>query len=78
MRLSGRHCNTDLTPGFGISLGKSEVGNRRSNQFFGVLGRESAAHPRHPLPENALTTIVVGVHHSHEVELCHFLIRIGR
>ena len=45
MRLSGRHRNTDLTPGFGISLGKGEVGNGRGNQFLGVLGRESAAHP---------------------------------
>ena len=45
MRLSGRHRNTDLTPGFGISLGKSEVGNSLGNQLFGVLGRESAAHP---------------------------------
>ena len=78
MRLSGCDSNTDLTSGLGIGLPKRQVWNGRSNQFLGVLRRESATHPRYPLPEHALTTIVVGVHHSHEIELCHFFVGIGR
>ena len=78
MRLSGCDSNTDLTPRLGIGLPKRKVWNGRSNQFLGVLRRESATHPRYPLPEHALTTIVLGVHHSHEIELCHFFVGIGR
>ena len=44
MRLSRCDSNTDLTPRLGIGLPKRQVWDGRSNQFFGVLRRQSATH----------------------------------